>query len=547
MSGRRRLAAIVGLGLVAAAVTLTGAQTPPATAARPAPSRPRLLVLLVVDQFRADYVDWYGGEWTSGLKRLVTDGAFFPRATVPYGITKTCAGHATIGTGTWPAVHGLIDNDWYDSRARSTVPCTLDEGARSIGFGGPGIERHGPARLLAPTLAEELRRQASTPPRIVAMALKARAAISLSGRGGPGTIVFWEEDSGLWATSSAFASTPWPEVAELIAERPTQSARGQLWNRLLAPNRYRFDDRAPGEPSAGTFPHVLRTPIGTPFAAVWDMSPLADAYLAELGASLTSKVGLGQRNTTDLLAIGFSALDYVGHAYGPRSHEVQDMLIRLDVVLGRMFDALDASVGKDRYTVALTSDHGVALLPEQADLAEGNGRLTLTPLGVAIESALASHFNRRAFIEAITGSYVHFLPGVLDEIRANPAAVRAVQAAAEGAPGVERVFWSWDLSSNAPTTDPRLSAMRRSYVAGRSGDLAFQPEPNWVVASAGTNHGSWHPYDTTVPLAFMGAGIKPGRYTSDATLADVAPTLGATAGVSMPRATGRILKDVLAD
>lgn len=161
------------------------------------------------------------------------------------------------------------------------------------------------------------------------------------------------------------------------------------------------------------------------------MSPWSDAYVADLAGSLADRVALGRRDATDLLAIGFSALDYVGHSYGPRSHEVQDMLVRLDAVIGRLLHTLDRTVGADKYTVALTSDHGVAELPEQAVAFTGvdGGRVSSTPSAQAIETALGVEFGRRAFIEAITRTYVHFLPGVLDRIRAAPAAQAAVAAA----------------------------------------------------------------------------------------------------------------------
>lgn len=538
-------ATAVATALCAAALPLDGQRggTP-----SPDGAAPRLLVLLVVDQFRADYVDWYGSQWTAGLHRLRTAGAVFPRATVPYGITKTCAGHASIGTGTYPATHGLIDNDWYDPERRAVRPCTFDPTVRAIGLGGvTGSETHSAAQLRVPTLGDELRRQARQPPRIVSVALKARAAITLGGRGGPGTIVLWEEDSGAWATSSAFATTPWPEANDLISSRPPTAARGQVWNRLLPPDRYLHTDPAVGEPRTGTFPHPLSPPPGVPFSVIWDMSPWSDAYVADLAGSLADRVDLGRRETTDLLAIGFSALDYVGHSYGPRSHEVQDMLVRLDAVIGRLLNALDRTVGADKYTVALTSDHGVAELPEQAAAftGVGGGRVSLSALGQAIETALGVEFGRRPFIEAITGTYVHFLPGVLDRIRAAPAAQAAVAAAIRSVPGIDATYWSWDLASTAQTDDARLSAMRRSYVAGRSGDLAYQPRANWVVASAGTNHGSWHPYDTTVPVMLLGRGIKPGLYTTAATV-DIAPTLAALAGISLPRADGRVLTEALA-
>src|SRR5262245_18752756 len=190
--------------LAAATVTLSAQRgTPPAAPAQ-APAddgRPRLLVLIVVDQFRGDYVDMYGRQWTSGLRDIFTNGVVFTQATVPYGITKTCAGHSSISTGTYPMTHGMIDNDWYDRAKKEFVTCTEDERATAVAFGGGrASEHHSAAALRVPTLAEELRRQASRPPRIVVMALKARTAISLAGKGGSNTTVFWEEDSGTWAT-----------------------------------------------------------------------------------------------------------------------------------------------------------------------------------------------------------------------------------------------------------------------------------------------------------------------------------------------------------
>jgi predicted AlkP superfamily pyrophosphatase or phosphodiesterase len=264
--------------------------------------------------------------------------------------------------------------------------------------------------------------------------------------------------------------------------------------------------------------------------------------------ALVTSLKLGSAPRTDLLAVGFAALDYVGHSYGPRSHEVQDTLARLDVTIGRLLQTLDRAVGPDNYVVALTSDHGVALLPEQAFAVTGSpgGRINLNTVGLAAEIALSAQFGRRPYVGAVTANYIHFLPGVMDRVRASPAALAAVEAAVRGVPGVERVYWSQDLSSRATTTDAMLTAMRRSYFPGRSGDLAFLPRPNWVVASAGTTHGSAQPYDAQVPILFAGAGIKPGRYTAPASPADVAPTLALLMRIDMPAADGHALRDAVA-
>ena len=154
---------------------------------------------------------------------------------------------------------------------------------------------------------------------------------------------------------------------------------------------YLHDDRAAGEPVAGVFPHVLRPPFGASFTPVWDASPFSDAYIGDLAVSLIESLGAGRTGGTDLLLLSFAALDYVGHAYGPKSHEVQDVLARLDVVLGRLIGVLDDSIGRDRYVLALTSDHGVAPLPEGS-----GGRVSLQAVGRAVDQALSISLGRTA-------------------------------------------------------------------------------------------------------------------------------------------------------
>jgi len=541
---------VVGTALVALCLALPSGEDVALTATgapiRQTASRPRLLVLIAVDQFRADYVTWYGAQWTSGLHRLFTQGAVFARAATPWAVTRTCSGHASIGTGALPSSHGLVGNEWYDRDERVFVACTTDPAVQPIGLGGVrATERHSARWLRVPTLGDELRRQASTPPRIVSVALKARSAIGLGGRGGDSTVILWEEDSGTWATSSAFASTPWPYVVEHITRHRPEASRGAQWDRLLPLSRYLHEDQAAGEPTGGQFPHRLVAPAGVPFAAVWDRSPWSDAYVADLAASLVTGAGLRQRDATDLLAIGFAALDYVGHAFGPRSHEVQDLLVRLDQTLGRLFDVLDRSVGPEHYVVGFTSDHGVALLPEQAAAVVGTvgGRLNPGAVAAAVDLVLRTRLGRRPFIEAVNGADLYFAPGVLDAIRTDASLAAAVTAAAEAVPGVDRAFLAAELQSSASTTDDTLMAMRASYMAGRSGDLTVLPSPHWVVASSGTHHGSAHAYDREVPVVFLGSSIAPGRYTG-ATPLDVAPTLAALAGVALPQAQGIARREV---
>jgi predicted AlkP superfamily pyrophosphatase or phosphodiesterase len=522
---------------------------------------PALVVLVVLDQFRADYIPTYSKAWSGGLHEIVTKGAYFTEAAYPYATTKTCAGHGSIATGLLPSTHGLIDNGWFDPTTRAFVNCTEDPSARALTFGGThGEEHHSAARLMAPTFAEQLQRQSNGRARVVSLSVKARSAIGMAGHGGPNTTIVWSEDMpGVWSTSSALTRRPSPDVDAYVRAHPTVASQFQTWERARPAADYLFPDRAPGEPpTGGTFPHLYEEPIRLTRTTAtlldsWDSTPFPDVFLKGLATHLVERQRLGQDRGTDFLAISFSGLDFVGHTFGPRSHEVQDTLFRLDQLLGELLATLDARVGRGRYVLALTSDHGISPLPEQAfPAADGRavngpvtGRTTLAAIGNAIEAVLDKEFGRGSYVEAMAGSYVYFRPGVLARITANPTIVKAVEAAALGARGMAKVYWSTDLVSHAPTDDPVLAAVRRSYYPGRSGDLAWVLQPNWVTTTA-ANHGSPYPDDTRVPVVFFGAGIAPGRHASAASPLDIAPTLAALAGVRMGKMDGRVLQEALA-
>ncbi len=524
------------------------------TPARQSTPPPRLVVIVVVDQMRADYIDRYQHAWSAGLRRLIDGGAVFTRAAYPYGATMTCPGHVTISTGTFPATHGIPGNQWFDARANGLVACMNDPSATSVAFGGAtGREFSGPRNLKRRTFADELRRQSRRDSWIVSVALKPRSAIALAGQGSSNTIAVWEEDNGTWATSTAYTNTPWPAVDEYVKANPMADAYGQVWNRVRPLELYVGADDAPGEASPApwgrTFPHPLTSESGQPdgaFVTAWERSPWSDAYIAGLGLAVAEKMSLGRRaGGTDLLAFSFPAVDTAGHQFGPASHEVQDVLMRLDGQLGRILDWLDAQIGPDQYVVALTADHGVAALPEQAPPAAGVGRVESAALRTALEQALTRALGPGKYVASQTTGNVFLAAGVADRLRARPALIQTAKAALLATRGVDRVFWGDELTSSIATTDPFLDAWRLSYVPGRSGDFIIVPKRNWVPLSSGTTHGSPYDYDQRVPIVFYGAGVRKGRYSGTATPADIAPTLAAIAGIRMTQAEGWVLRDAL--
>ncbi len=360
---------------------------------------------------------------------------------------------------------------------------------------------------------------------------------------------WFDERSLSWATSSAYAQAPVPQVQQFVAAHPIEADLGRSWGRLLPFAEYKYADDAAGErPPRGwtsMFPHTLPGSKTADFYAQWATTRYADAYLTRMAITLTDAFGLGQRSGTDVLAVSFSTLDLAGHSFGPASHEVQDVLAGLDQSLAVLFDYLDTKVGRDRYVVALTADHGVAPVPEQR-MAHGatGGRFATTQLRRALESGLGRALGAGEYIEAVAGAYVYLRPGVAARLKATPGALDAVIAAARSVTGIRTVLDTSALTASSP--DPIVRAAALGEYAGRSGDLLVVLEPYYQADAMATTHGTPYDYDQRVPVIFMGAGIRPGRYQDAASPADVAPTLGALVGVTLPDADGHPLTSALA-
>jgi predicted AlkP superfamily pyrophosphatase or phosphodiesterase len=530
---KRSILGLCLLGLLAAA---------PAAGVQTARKHPSLVVVLVVDQMRADYLVRYGSLFEHGLMRLMSHGAWYQNASYPYLNTFTCVGHTTIGTGTLPYHHGIIDNTWYDRQQQKTVACTQDPSTREVAYGRYTGIGESARNTRTPALAEVMRR--ATHARTAGVSLKARAAISLVGHSADA--VTWFDDRGEWETSSAFAQAPLPWLSTFVEHHPVTVDADKVWERMLPVNRYQGEDDAPGERgSAGwsrTFPHPLGAASAQGFYLHWETSPYSDAALEQIAESTIDALKLGQRKTaaTDFLGVSFSALDYVGHAFGPSSQEVQDLLVHLDSTIGRLLDHLDAQVGADNYLLVLTADHGVADVAEQRP---GGGRIRAASITNAINTALAPLLGEGPFAAATIECDVYFKPGMYDRLRKNPAAMQKALDAVQALPGVARVLRGEQLRSSAArrSTDHAIRAAALSYFPGRSGDLVIVPKEYWEITPNAASHGSLYPYDQDVPLLFYGAGVPPGIHHEPASPADIAPTLAAIVGVHLPAPDGHRL------
>ena len=530
---------ILLLTLILAALVRPQAQTPPT-----------LLVVLVVDQLRADYLQRFDRHWRSGFRTLLDTGLVYDNARYPYLNTVTCAGHSTIGTGALPHTHGMISNGWWVRDEHRLVGCTADPASPDISYGRPMRLGNSAVHLLVPTLADELRTQ-KPGARVVALSMKARSAIGLAGHAGD-AVVWFDNLAGSWATSRAFASALVPAVKEFIDRNPYEKDLGRLWTLSGPSPSYLAHDAGVGErPLAGwngLFPHPIRGRggIDAQFFALWQATPLADSYLARMAAALLDSFALGQRGTTDFLGISFSVLDDVGHAFGPDSREIEDVLRQLDVTIGTLIERLDARVGRANYVLALSADHGVAPVA----ISPKGGRIAAEDVRERIEETLDAELgalSNGAYVDAVNFTDVYLMPGVFDRLRGNARAMAEVERAVREIPGVASVLRADQLSATSADATTRSAAL--SYLSGRSGDLLVVPKEYWYFsgrnATFATTHGTHHDYDSHVPLILFGGGIPAARVATPATPADIAPTLGRLAGVQLSRAEGRALSEAV--
>jgi arylsulfatase A-like enzyme len=512
----------------------------------------RLLVIVVIDQLRSDYLARYKAFWREGFARLLDDGAVFERAAYPYLNTVTCAGHATIATGALPSTHGVIMNEWWHRDVGAKMACTVDPKVKSVVYGGqPERVGHSAFRLRIPTLGDRLR-AASPQSRVVTLSLKPRSAVMLAGHGG--TAVTWFADTSTWATSTAYTSNPVRAVQTYISENPVERYRGEIWNRVYDPSSYSGVDDGVGErpPTGWTamFAHPLAGDADARrdrFHDLWRRSPYSDAELGEVAAALVKSMKLGQRGVVDYLGVSFSALDYVGHNFGPDSHEVQDTLVRMDRTLGKFLTMLDQTVGKGRYVLALSSDHGVGFIPEALkERGQEAGRVLNEVLTKTAEAAMVKAHGPGPHVAHVEYTEVYFTDKTRRLVASNAKALEPLFAALGRVPGVLRAVSTRDFPKKRSSSDPAERAAALGHFPAMSGDVQILLKPNWVgTDTSAASHGTFHAYDQQVPVIFFGDGIDDGRYRDAATPADIAPTLASTIRLALPGIDGKVLKRAL--
>jgi predicted AlkP superfamily pyrophosphatase or phosphodiesterase len=525
---KKLLALVVALSSLAAG--------PQAPAPRPAPPEIRLVLLIAVDQFRYDYLTRFRGDFSGGLKRLLTEGAVFTDANLEHYPTVTAIGHATMLTGATPSVSGIIGNDWFDRETGTQVQSITDTTVKPIG--APDAAAASPRRLLVSTLGDELKLASGAPkgseaaPRVIGMSLKDRSAVMPAGRAA---------DAAYWldTKSGAFVSSTY--------YMPDAPAWVKAYNDRHLADTHLGREWTPLSPPAVSLKQLPKE-RGTPFYEAVFGSPFGNELLLEFATNALTHERMGQRGVTDLMSVSFSSNDSVGHTYGPESPQVRDITIRTDRVIGQLLDRVDKAVGLQHTLIALTADHGVAPLPE--DLAARSmpgGRMANKELFGAIQKGLEAKYGPGEWLASTAGSSPYLNYALIAEMKLNPEEVRRVAAeAALAVPHVTRVY-TRDQLLRGDVGDDRIGRrVVRGFNVQRSGDLEIILEPFWMRAASGTTHGTPYNYDAHIPLIIMGPPIKAGVYSDPVALNDLAPTLATILNVQTPSgSSGRVLTEAI--
>jgi len=522
------------------------------TAAAQPVARPKLVVGIVVDQMRWDYLYRYSARYgAGGFRRLLDEGFSCEDTYISHLPSYTAVGHTTIFTGSVPSVDGIAGNDWIDQATGKDVYCVEDSTVQPVGGTSPAGNMS-PRNLLATTVTDELMLATNFSSRVVGVSLKDRASVLPAGHTPTGA--FWFDDvKGVFSTSSWYMKTLPDWVEAFNAKNEPEKLVAEGWNTLNPLSTYTQStaDNASWEglfkgETAPVFPHDLAKAYKEDHDNIRS-SPFGNTLTLDFARAAIEGYQLGQREATDFLTINCASTDYVGHKYGPNSIEVEDVYLRLDRDLAAFFSYLDARIGKGKYTVFLTADHGAShAVSFMKDHNLPAGLSGLRAMMRALNDTLATVTGVKDLVISSTNYYVNFN---FSKLRASGLAFDSVKRVAMAflshQPGLQYVI---DMSDVAAANLPvRIQEMVvNGYNRKRSGSILLLPEPGWFDGGlTGTTHGTWNPQDTHIPLVFMGWGVRHGVSYRTLHMTDIAPTVAALLHIQMPNGNvGEVIGEV---
>ena len=505
-------------------------------------SRPKLVVGIVVDQMRWDYLyRFYDRFGTGGFKRMLTQGFSCENTLIPYTPTYTAAGHSSVYTGSVPAINGILGNNWYRRDMKRNIYCTEDTSVVCVGSTS-SAGKMSPRNLNTTTITDELRLATNFRSKSIGVALKDRGSILPAGHAGE---AYWFDNAtGGWITSTYYKNELPDWVKAINDKKLPDKYLAQNWNTLYPINTYKqstddvkeYEGSISGEDNS--FPHLTSTISVNKYEA-FRQTPGGNTYTLDMAKAAVEGEKLGARGVTDFLAISFSSTDYIGHAFGPNSIEVEDTYLRLDRDLASFFSYLDTKIGKNQYLVFLTADHAVAHVP--GFMKENNlpgGLFDDAEIRKLLNENAEKKFGVKNSIEQVINYQIYINYSALNENKTKLDEFRAwVVEELSQHPGIMNVFDLHRLSE-ATIPDKIKTMATNGFNQKYSGDVQFVFFPGWFDGGTrGTTHGAWYPYDAHIPLLWFGWNIKPGRTVRETYMTDIAPTVAALLRIQMPNGT----------
>ncbi len=516
--------------------------------------RPKLVVGIVVDQMRWDYLYRYYARYGAdgGFKRFLNEGFSCENTFIPYTPTITACGHACLYTGSVPGIHGITGNLWWDNQLNRQVYCAEDSSVSSVGS-ADDAGKMSPKNMLTNTICDELKLATNFRSKVIGIAIKDRGGILPAGHSADAAY-WYNSKTGDWISSTFYMKDLPSWVKDINSQKQPDKYFQQGWNTLYPIETYvqstedgnRYENKPLGK---NTFPYDMKQAVGKNYGLL-PMLPFGNTFTVDMAKAAVTHEGMGKDSITDFLTVSFSSPDYIGHNFGPNSIEQEDDFLRLDKDLGDFFRFLDKEVGAGQYTVFLSADHGAAHVPSFVnDHRMPGGNLNDDDVVAKMNKALSDRFGKENLIVAAYNYQIYLNHPVINASK--KINLQEVQQAVIDllavVPGIARSFIVSDVAQQA--LPQRLKDMvSNGYFPRRSGDIQVIFEPQWIESflGGGTTHGLWNPYDSHIPLLWYGWGIKKGKMNRETYMTDVAPTLAALLHIQMPNGTiGKVIEEVM--
>lgn len=504
-------------------------------------NRPKLVVGMVIDQMRWDYLYRYYSRYSAGgFKRLINEGFSAENTFIPYTPTYTACGHASIYTGSVPAINGIVGNDWYDRSINRNMYCAEDSTVSTVGS-NTTAGKMSPKNLLVTTITDELRLATNFQSKVIGISLKDRGSIMPAGHSA--NAAYWYDGgTGDWITSTHYMSKlpTWLEDYNKI--KLANKFYDKNWNTLYPIETYTqstsdnkpYEGKARGEETP-SFPHPLKLYVGKNYDMIRS-TPYGNTMTLDLAKLAVLSEDLGKGPSTDFLAVSCSSTDYVGHQYGPNSIEAEDTYLRLDKDLEDFLNYLDKTVGKGNYLFFLSADHGAAHVPGfMAENKLPGGLFSDSQVVKSLNTAIEDQFKVKRAIITSSNSQFYFDHKAIRNAKADFDAIKMM--AIEALKDEDEVLDAVDLSKLSTETLPEeiKKMVTNGYYGKRSGDIYYILKSNhFGGGKTGTTHGSWNPYDSHIPCVFMGWNVKPGKTNKTHYMTDISATLAAMLHIQMP-------------